>query len=95
MNSMNGLERFDHLVDKISLTVDYARKLQQEKDTLQREIGGLSAQIGILADERMRLEDEIKRLKDERASALGKVESALRLIAAEEPEAAKYLKKAV
>ena len=37
MNGLSGMEKFSHLEDKIYLTIEFAKKMREEKEKLERE----------------------------------------------------------
>ena len=37
MGSLSGMEKFSHLEDKIYLTIEFAKKMREEKEKLERE----------------------------------------------------------
>jgi hypothetical protein len=41
MNALTGMEKFSHLEDKIYLTIEYAKKMREEKDRLEKEAADL------------------------------------------------------
>ena len=38
MNALTGMEKFSHLEDKIYLTIEFAKRMRDEKDRLEREV---------------------------------------------------------
>jgi predicted nucleic acid-binding Zn-ribbon protein len=91
MSNLTGMEKFSHLEDKIYLTIEFARKLREEKEKLERETNTLRHEVGGLMDEKVRLEDKIQRLMSERDAIQLKIEAMLDAITVIEPEVAEFL----
>jgi predicted nucleic acid-binding Zn-ribbon protein len=77
MGSLTGMEKFSHLEDKIYLTIEFAKKMREEKERLERETNSL--------------EDKIERLMSERDAIQLKIEAMLDAITVIEPEVAEVL----
>lgn len=77
MNGLSGMEKFSHLEDKIYLTIEFAKKLREEKEKIERETSTLRRELGDLAAEKVRLEDKIAGLLSERDAIQLKVEAML------------------
>jgi len=41
MNGLTGMEKFSHLEDKIYLTIEFAKKMREEKERLESEVVAL------------------------------------------------------
>jgi len=82
MNALTGMEKFSHLEDKIYLTIEYAKKLRDEKDRLEREAGGLKRETAEALAEKRSMEEKLAILLSERDSILLKVEAMLDAITA-------------
>jgi hypothetical protein len=41
MNGLTGMEKFSHLEDKIYLTIEFAKKMREEKEKMEREVSAL------------------------------------------------------
>ena len=41
MNALTGMEKFSHLEDKIYLTIEFAKKMRDEKEKLEKEVVSL------------------------------------------------------
>lgn len=84
------MEKFSHLEDKIYLTIEYAKKMREEKERLEQELTALKSEAsGAVAQKRV-LEDKVTDLLSERDSIQLKVEAmldALTLIDADVAEA--------
>lgn len=77
MNGLTGMEKFSHLEDKIYLTIEFTKKLREEKEKVEREIGTLRRDAASLAAENQRLEEKVERLLTERDAIQLKVEAML------------------
>ncbi|MFN0088178.1 MAG: hypothetical protein ACKVX9_22500 [Blastocatellia bacterium] len=85
--SLTGLDKFDHLEDKIRLAVEMCKSLRQERDALERELGAARAGLADAQIDREALRAQIEGLKVEREEMKHKVEEMLNAIAALEMEA--------
>lgn len=88
MNSLTGMEKFSHLEDKIYLTIEFAKKMREEKEKIEREVSGLRQEVGDLAVEKQRLEERVQALLSERDAIQLKVEAMLDAITAIDTELA-------
>lgn len=80
MNALTGMEKFSHLEDKIYLTIEYAKKLRDEKERLEVEVEGLRRDTAAaLADKRL-ADEKVASLLAERDSIQLKVEAMLEAI---------------
>lgn len=90
MNGLTGMEKFSHLEDKIYLTIEFAKKIREEKEKIEEEITTLRKNnVGLLA-EKNRLEEKVEGLLSERDAIQLKVEAmldAMTIIDAEVAEA--------
>jgi len=86
MVGLSGLEKFSHLEDKIYRTIELAKTLKQEKETLEREVSQLRREAGGILSEKERLEAQVERLLQERDTIRAKVEAMLDAIAVIDPE---------
>ncbi len=77
MNALTGLEKFSHLEDKIYLTIEYAKKMREEKERLESELAALKGEASGAVTEKRVLEDRITDLLSERDSIQLKVEAML------------------
>ena len=90
MNGLSGMEKFSHLEDKIYLTIEFAKKMREEKEKIERETVEVRRELGTLAVEKARLEEKIEDLLSERDAIQLKVEAmldAMTIIDAEVAEA--------
>lgn len=77
MNGLTGMEKFSHLEDKIYLTIEYAKKMREEKERVERELNELRRSTQEIRDERARMEEKIATLLSERDAIQLKVEAML------------------
>jgi len=77
MNGLSGMEKFSHLEDKIYLTIEFAKKMREEKEKIERENIGLRRDVSTLSSEKQRLEEKIEDLLSERDAIQLKVEAML------------------
>ena len=91
MNGLAGMEKFSHLEDKIYLTIEFAKKMREEKDKLEQEMTTLHREISGLMSEKERLEDRVGNLMSERDAIQLKIEAMLDAITVIEPEVSEVL----
>lgn len=77
MNGLTGMEKFSHLEDKIYLTIEYAKKMREEKERAERELAELKRSTQDVREERQRMEAKIASLLSERDAIQLKVEAML------------------
>jgi hypothetical protein len=77
MNGLTGMEKFSHLEDKIYLTIEFAKKMREEKEKIEQEAIALKNSASGLQAEKKQLEDKIADLLSERDSIQLKVEAML------------------
>ncbi len=77
MNALTGMEKFSHLEDKIYLTIEFAKKMRDEKDLFEREAATLRENTSAIIAENKELEEKIAALLSERDSIQLKVEAML------------------
>jgi predicted nucleic acid-binding Zn-ribbon protein len=77
MNALTGMEKFSHLEDKIYLTIEFARKLREEKEKLEREASSLKSETAKAIADKQAAEDKLAALLSERDSIQLKVEAML------------------
>ena len=77
MNALTGMEKFSHLEDKIYLTIEFAKKMRDEKDKLEREADALKRDAANAIAEKKVIEDKLAILLSERDSIQLKVEAML------------------
>lgn len=89
MNALTGMEKFSHLEDKIYLTIEYAKKLRDEKERLEVEVEGLRRDTAAaIADKRL-ADEKVAALLAERDEIQLKVEAMLEAITVIDEEVAK------
>ena len=77
MNALTGMEKFSHLEDKIYLTIEYAKKMRDEKDRLELEANTLKRDTADAIAEKRVMEEKLAVLLSERDSIQLKVEAML------------------
>lgn len=77
MNGLTGMEKFSHLEDKIYLTIEFAKKMREEKEAMEREVKAMRQESGGWLAEKARLEEKIENLLSERDAIQLKVEAML------------------
>ena len=77
MNALTGMEKFSHLEDKIYLTIEFVKKLRDEKDKLERKSGSLKREAAEAVADKKAAEDRLATLLAERDSIQLKVEAML------------------
>ena len=77
MNALTGMEKFSHLEDKIYLTIEFAKKMRDEKEKLERETVELRRNADAAMAEKQELEAKLSVLLTERDSIQLKVEAML------------------
>lgn len=91
MNALTGMEKFSHLEDKIYLTIEFAKKLREEKESLEREVSTLRRNATDVHAENKELSDKLEMLLSERDSIQLKVEAMLDAMTLLDPEIAEAL----
>ncbi len=77
MNALTGMEKFSHLEDKIYLTIEYAKKMRDEKEKLEKEVVSLRSEAANAIADKKAAEDKLTDLLSERDSIQLKVEAML------------------
>ncbi len=77
MNALSGMEKFSHLEDKIYLTIQFAQKLREEKDSIARELANVRREYAGLTQSNSDLELKVRDLMTERDAIHLKVEAML------------------
>ena len=88
MNGLTGMEKFSHLEDKIYLTIEFVKKLKDEKERLERENTQIKAQLADIGTDSKSTAARLAELMTERETIQSKVEAMLDAISALDPEAA-------
>ena len=91
MNGTAGMDKFAHLEDKIYLTIEFAKRIREEKDQLENELSNLRLSNADLVNEKERLEGKVKELMSERDAIQLKIEAMLDAITVIEPEVAEVI----
>lgn len=77
MNALTGMEKFSHLEDKIYLTIEYAKKMRDEKERLESETAALKTATAAAIADKEAVENKLAVLLAERDSIQQKVEAML------------------
>ena len=77
MNALTGMEKFSHLEDKIYLTIEFAKKLREERDEIEREVVTVRDNAARLEADNKELTEKIAVLLSERDSIQQRVEAML------------------
>ena len=77
MNALTGMEKFSHLEDKIYLTIEFAKKMRDEKERLEKEAVSLRRDAANALADKIELEEKLAGLLSERDSIQLKVEAML------------------
>lgn len=88
MNALTGMEKFSHLEDKIYLTIEYAKKMRDEKERLEREAEALKRDTATAIAEKRIAEDRLAAVLSEREAIQFKVEAMLDAMALIDDEVA-------
>ena len=80
MNALTGMEKFSHLEDKIYLTIEFAKKMREEKERLEREVVILRREVESANSEKRALDEKVSQFLSERDSIQLKVEAMLEAI---------------
>ncbi len=88
MNALSGMEKFSHLEDKIYLTIEFVKKLREEKDKFAAEADKLRTEAGRFSEENRVLDAKVNELLTERDAVQLKVEAMLDAMTIIDPEVA-------
>ena len=88
MNALTGMEKFSHLEDKIYLTIEFAKKMRDDKEKLEREADGLKRDAANAIAEKNVMEEKLSVMLDERDTMHSKVEAMLDAISSIDPDVA-------
>ena len=88
MVTLNGLEKFSHLEDKIYRTIELTKTLRQEKEELEKQL----AAFRNLGGNEQEMIANVQRLAAERELIKTKVKKVLQAIVAIDPEIAEVLR---
>jgi predicted nuclease with TOPRIM domain len=93
MGGLSGMEKFSHLEDKIYLTIEFAKKMREEKEKIEQEMTSLRHEVSGLLVEKSRLEEKVEDLLSERDAIQLKVEAMLDAITIIEPDVAEVVQR--
>ena len=93
MGGLSGMEKFSHLEDKIYLTIEFAKKVREEKEKLDKEMNSLRRDVANLTSENARLEEKVGDLMSERDAMQLKVEAMLDAITVVVPDVAEAVQR--
>ncbi|MBA2494339.1 MAG: hypothetical protein H0V31_06550 [Acidobacteria bacterium] len=93
MGGLSGMDKFSHLEDKIYLTIEFAKKMREEKDKLEREITSLRHELSSVLEEKTRIEEKMEDLLSERDAMQLKVEAMLDAITIVVPDVAEAMQR--
>ncbi len=88
MNGISGMEKFSHLEDKIYLTVEFVKKLREEKEILAAQSEKLRSDLNTAREHRVEMESKIAEMLSERDAIQLKVEAMLDAMTIIDPEVA-------
>lgn len=88
MNALTGMEKFSHLEDKIYLTIEFAKKMREEKEQIEQEFETLRKDASAAIAEKNELEEKVAVLLSERDSIQSKVEAMLEAMSVIDTEVA-------
>lgn len=88
MNALTGMEKFSHLEDKIYLTIEYAKRLRDEKERLEREAADLRREATLALTQKQAAEERLAEFVKEREAIQNRIEKMLVAIAEMDPETA-------
>ncbi|MBX7053842.1 MAG: hypothetical protein K1X36_02725 [Pyrinomonadaceae bacterium] len=91
MNGLTGMEKFSHLEDKIYLTIEFVKKLREEKESIVGKFDDLRTEL-LQAQERIQqLETQLEVMHSERDAIQLKVEAMLEAMTVIDPEVARAI----
>ena len=88
MNGLSGMEKFSHLEDKIYLTVEFVKKLREEKEVLAAQADSLKSELLAVREDHRSLEAKVAEMRSERDAIQLKVEAMLDAMTIIDPEVA-------
>ena len=91
MNALTGMEKFSHLEDKIYLTIEFAKRMRDEKERLEREASALRREAAEAISDKLAAEEKLAVLLAERDSIHLKVEAMLDAITLVDEEVAEVV----
>lgn len=91
MNGLTGMEKFSHLEDKIYLTIEFVKKLREEKEGVVGKFDDLRAELARTVDRNQQLEAQLQVMLSERDAIQLKVEAMLEAMTVIDPEVARAI----
>jgi chromosome segregation ATPase len=91
MNGLTGMEKFSHLEDKIYLTIEFVKKLREEKESVVGKFDDLRAELVQAQERNQQLETQLEVMLAERDAILLKVEAMLEAMTVIDPEVARAI----
>jgi len=91
MNGLTGMEKFSHLEDKIYLTIEFVKKLREEKETIAAQFDTLRNELVQSNDKNRQLELKVNELLSERDAIQLKIEAMLEAMSVIDPEVAEAI----
>jgi FtsZ-binding cell division protein ZapB len=91
MNGLTGMEKFSHLEDKIYLTIEFVKKLREEKESVVGKFDDLRAELAQAQDRNQQLETQLEVMLAERDAIQLKVEAMLEAMTVIDPEVARAI----
>jgi len=88
MNGLTGMEKFSHLEDKIYLTIEFVKKLREEKERISAEFDSLRSDLAASNERNRELEAKVTELMADRDAVQLKVEAMLEAMTIIDPEVA-------
>ncbi len=91
MNGLTGMEKFSHLEDKIYLTIEFVKKLREEKESVVGKFDDQRAELVQAQERNQQLETQLEVMLAERDAILLKVEAMLEAMTVIDPEVARAI----
>lgn len=91
MNGLTGMEKFSHLEDKIYLTIEFVKKLREEKENATAQFDTLRSDLVQANDRNRQLEEKLDELLSERDAIQLKIEAMLEAMSIIDPEVAEAI----
>ena len=91
MNGLTGMEKFSHLEDKIYLTIEFVKKLREEKENATAQFDTLRNDLVQANDRNRQLEEKLHELLSERDAIQLKIEAMLEAMSIIDPEVAEAI----
>ncbi|MBP6003146.1 MAG: hypothetical protein KA746_06905 [Pyrinomonadaceae bacterium] len=91
MNGLTGMEKFSHLEDKIYLTIEFVKKLREEKENATAQFDTLRNDLVQANDRNRQLEEKLDELLSERDAIQLKIEAMLEAMSIIDPEVAEAI----